>query len=182
MAVTVLSFVLSFIDGFIGFLVSPGEPSLTSRFLQPVFAVAIFLPSTAVTVRRLHDIGKTGWWVLLWYGIMAFGWLTLAVSIVIIFLAILGGTNGYLGLEDIIDLVLISITGQEREFGVDSNIGFGVNLEFFLFGLFTLLVGILVSFAVTLGVLIWSIIWLTRQGQPGPNAYGPDPRAPDPVP
>ncbi|WP_327728306.1 DUF805 domain-containing protein [Streptomyces sp. NBC_00487] len=30
-----------------------------------VFAVAIFLPSLAVSVRRLHDIGRSGWWVLI---------------------------------------------------------------------------------------------------------------------
>ena len=27
-----------------------------------LFALAIFLPSLAVTVRRLHDVGKSGWW------------------------------------------------------------------------------------------------------------------------
>lgn len=26
----------------------------------------LLLPSLAVTVRRLHDIGRSGWWVLLW--------------------------------------------------------------------------------------------------------------------
>lgn len=30
-----------------------------------VFAVAIFLPSLAVSVRRLHDTGRSGWWVLI---------------------------------------------------------------------------------------------------------------------
>ncbi len=30
-----------------------------------VFSVIFFLPSLAVTVRRFHDIGKSGWWVLL---------------------------------------------------------------------------------------------------------------------
>lgn len=30
-----------------------------------IFLVATFLPSLAVTVRRLHDIDKSGWWVLI---------------------------------------------------------------------------------------------------------------------
>jgi uncharacterized membrane protein YhaH (DUF805 family) len=30
-----------------------------------VFALAIFLPSLGVSVRRLHDTGRSGWWVLI---------------------------------------------------------------------------------------------------------------------
>ncbi|MDX2530711.1 DUF805 domain-containing protein [Streptomyces europaeiscabiei] len=30
-----------------------------------VFVAAVFLPSLAVSVRRLHDIGRSGWWVLI---------------------------------------------------------------------------------------------------------------------
>jgi uncharacterized membrane protein YhaH (DUF805 family) len=30
-----------------------------------VFDIATFLPGIAVAVRRLHDIGRTGWWFLL---------------------------------------------------------------------------------------------------------------------
>lgn len=30
--------------------------------LYIVYAIAIFIPSLAVSVRRLHDIGKSGWW------------------------------------------------------------------------------------------------------------------------
>ena len=34
-------------------------------FLGAVIALALLLPSIAVTVRRLHDTNRTGWWVLL---------------------------------------------------------------------------------------------------------------------
>jgi uncharacterized membrane protein YhaH (DUF805 family) len=33
--------------------------------LNSVFNVVTFLPSLAVLVRRLHDIDRTGWWVLI---------------------------------------------------------------------------------------------------------------------
>lgn len=34
-------------------------------FLPGIWSLAILLPSLAVCMRRLHDIGKSGWWVLL---------------------------------------------------------------------------------------------------------------------
>lgn len=36
-----------------------------SSILSGIFALATLLPSLAVTVRRLHDIGRTGWWILI---------------------------------------------------------------------------------------------------------------------
>ena len=33
--------------------------------LTALFSLAIILPSWAVTVRRLHDIGKSGWWIFI---------------------------------------------------------------------------------------------------------------------
>lgn len=33
--------------------------------LGMLYALAVLLPYIAVTVRRLHDIGKSGWWYLL---------------------------------------------------------------------------------------------------------------------
>ena len=37
------------------------EQGITSGIIN----LLIFLPTVAVGVRRLHDIGKSGWWVLL---------------------------------------------------------------------------------------------------------------------
>ena len=33
--------------------------------LWAIYFLGIFLPSLAVTIRRLHDIGKSGWWYLI---------------------------------------------------------------------------------------------------------------------
>ena len=33
--------------------------------LSGLYALAVFIPSLAVSLRRLHDIGKSGWWLLI---------------------------------------------------------------------------------------------------------------------
>ena len=35
----------------------------TGRLLYALVALLLFLPNLAVTVRRLHDSGHSGWWV-----------------------------------------------------------------------------------------------------------------------
>ena len=39
---------------------------LFSQDLSGVWGIAILLPQLAVGARRLHDIGKSGWWQLFW--------------------------------------------------------------------------------------------------------------------
>lgn len=51
----IVSFVIGFIEGLFG---SPGIVGL-------MYAAAVFIPSIAVTVRRLHDTGRSGWYILL---------------------------------------------------------------------------------------------------------------------
>ena len=50
----IAAFVLGLIDAMLGL-----------GLLGFIYAVAVFIPSLAVTVRRLHDSGRTGWWVLI---------------------------------------------------------------------------------------------------------------------
>lgn len=51
----IISFVLGFIDGVLG---SPGAIGM-------LYGLAILIPGLAVTVRRLHDTGRSGWWCLI---------------------------------------------------------------------------------------------------------------------
>lgn len=53
--------------GIVSILVFGGgtEDGGPADILGGVYGLAVFLPSLGVTVRRLHDIGKSGWWVLL---------------------------------------------------------------------------------------------------------------------
>ncbi len=53
------TFVLSLLDNLIF-----GSASGYS-LLATIWGLAIFLPSIAVGVRRLHDLDKSGWWLLL---------------------------------------------------------------------------------------------------------------------
>lgn len=34
-------------------------------FLSPIFSLLLLIPAIAVSIRRLHDINKPGWWLLL---------------------------------------------------------------------------------------------------------------------
>lgn len=43
-----------------------------------IWSLATFIPSISIAVRRLHDIDRSGWWVLLWFAIII-GWIVLLV-------------------------------------------------------------------------------------------------------
>ncbi|HLY03599.1 MAG TPA: DUF805 domain-containing protein [Candidatus Cybelea sp.] len=51
----------------VGFYIAKatGGPPTLAEYLLDFFSLLIVLPSLAVSVRRLHDIGMSGWWVLL---------------------------------------------------------------------------------------------------------------------
>ncbi len=46
--------------------------------LNSLFSLAVLLPGLAVGARRLHDIDKTGWWLLLWL-VPVVGWIILII-------------------------------------------------------------------------------------------------------
>jgi len=46
--------------------------------LSGAFSIATFLPSIAVTARRLHDTDRSGWWQLLLF-IPIIGWIILII-------------------------------------------------------------------------------------------------------
>lgn len=71
-----LSIVVGIIDGLIGM-----------QIIGIIFTFALIVPILALTARRLHDIGRSGWWQLL--GLVPFiGW------VIILVFVLLPGTAG----------------------------------------------------------------------------------------
>ena len=52
----IISFVLGFVTGLI-------SPSLV--IIANVYSLAVLLPGIAVGVRRMHDVGKSGWFIII---------------------------------------------------------------------------------------------------------------------
>ena len=50
----ITSLVLGIVDGVLGI-----------ALLQNIFGLAVLIPSLAVGARRLHDVGRSGWWQLI---------------------------------------------------------------------------------------------------------------------
>jgi len=94
--VILASIVLSIVDGILGLggsaNVGPGNmpngyyygAAFTGGWLANLFALATFIPGLAVSVRRLHDIDRSGWWILLPLAPYAIGF-------AIMFGAVMGG-------------------------------------------------------------------------------------------
>ena len=67
LGLVVVSLLLAYIEGallapalgFEAFAPEAGQP------LRLILGLAILLPSLAVAARRLHDIGRSGWWLLI---------------------------------------------------------------------------------------------------------------------
>jgi uncharacterized membrane protein YhaH (DUF805 family) len=57
----IITAVLALIDSLIGTVIRQGGFGL----LQGLYDLAVLIPTLAVTVRRLHDTGRTGWWILI---------------------------------------------------------------------------------------------------------------------
>jgi uncharacterized membrane protein YhaH (DUF805 family) len=56
-------------------------------FLSAIFHLAVLLPGLAVAVRRMHDVDKSGWFLLIGF-IPLIGWL------VLLYFAVQPGTSG----------------------------------------------------------------------------------------
>jgi len=57
----IASIALGFIDGLSGFF----SPEAGIGLLGGLYSLAILIPSIAVSIRRLHDTDRSGWWLLI---------------------------------------------------------------------------------------------------------------------
>ena len=79
----IISIVLSVIDATIGTF----SPTSGVGLRSGVYGLAVISPSIAVGVRRLHDIDRTGWWLLI-------AFVPLIGVLVLLVFALLPGTAG----------------------------------------------------------------------------------------
>ena len=79
----IVSIVLGAIDGLLGTRGSYAGAGL----LSGIYGLAILIPSLAVTVRRLHDIDRSGWWIFI-------NLIPLIGAIVLLVFALSEGTPG----------------------------------------------------------------------------------------
>jgi uncharacterized membrane protein YhaH (DUF805 family) len=79
----IISIVLNVLDNLLGLAFIPGS----AGWLSLLYSLAVLLPGLGVSVRRLHDTGRTGWWVLI-------ALVPLAGAIVLIVFAALEGDRG----------------------------------------------------------------------------------------
>ncbi|MCW2254246.1 uncharacterized membrane protein YhaH (DUF805 family) [Providencia alcalifaciens] len=81
--VVLYGLVMSSLDRYTGDI---GGLGMAAFVVLIIYALGIFIPSLAVTVRRLHDTDKSGWWYLISF--IPFG------GIVIFVFMCLDGTKG----------------------------------------------------------------------------------------
>ena len=57
--------IAAFVVGFIGGILAGATGVVAFAFLGMIYNLAVLIPGFAVFVRRMHDIGKSGWWWLI---------------------------------------------------------------------------------------------------------------------
>ena len=85
--VIIASVVLTYADILIGTYSADTESGL----LASIFGLVTLIPGIAVGVRRLHDINKTGWWML--FAVLFF-WLLLIPILLLLYWATRPGDQG----------------------------------------------------------------------------------------
>lgn len=63
------------------------DAAIGKQIVSSLFGLAVLLPGLAVTVRRLHDLDRTGWWIFL-------GLIPLVGAIILIIWFCSKGTDG----------------------------------------------------------------------------------------
>ncbi len=117
--------------------------------LISLVGLALFIPSLAVGVRRLHDINRSGWWLVMPYAVAIIGFiLFLAIGGTALFGTISAHPNG-------------DIPDAERAKMALSFVG----SMFLCFFLPMLIAGVVM------------LVFFVTEGTKGPNRFGPDPKA-----
>jgi uncharacterized membrane protein YhaH (DUF805 family) len=57
-----VAILIGFITGFLGGVFGVGRTLSDSA--NAIYSLAVLIPGIAVAVRRMHDVGRSGWWIL----------------------------------------------------------------------------------------------------------------------
>lgn len=79
----IFAVVLAFIDGMIGTF----DPETGYGVLSGIYGLVVIIPGIAVTIRRLHDTDRSGWWLLILF-------IPLIGAIWLLVLMVIDGTPG----------------------------------------------------------------------------------------
>ncbi|MEO9569901.1 MAG: DUF805 domain-containing protein [Polaribacter sp.] len=71
----IIAFVLGLLDNVLGLNYGATEEN---GILSTIYSLLVFIPTLALYARRLHDYGKSGWWILLIFFIIV-GWIWLLI-------------------------------------------------------------------------------------------------------
>lgn len=120
---------------------------LISSYLSTIAALAVCLPAFAITVRRLHDINRAGWWLIIYY--------------IIVFT---GGIAAFWGLG-VFSSELATLPQDQMILELTQKISSGdvPSLGAALFG-----------YAIILFAAIVYLVWMAKPSGPD-NEYGPNP-------
>lgn len=58
----IVAIVIGFVTGFVSAMlhISPAVATLISI----IYSLGVLIPSISVSVRRMHDLGRSGWWII----------------------------------------------------------------------------------------------------------------------
>ena len=133
------NFLVSFVLGLIPFL----------SWVSGLWALAVLIPTLAVTVRRFHDIDKSGWNYLLFLipSLLYIGYIVYFAVTVVVPLTQSGFDAS--NMQAVMDLLMANKTSL-------------------------LIIGILELLSV-IALIVW-IVWMARDSEPGVNKWGPNPK------
>lgn len=146
---TLFSIIFSIVAQILDKILGLGSDSSSVHYgwISGLYGLAVLVPGLAVTVRRFHDIGKSGW-MYARFLIAMFLAVIIMVGYVVYFVLRSGGADAFSSGE--VDPAIFT-------------------------GSFLLVSAAMLFFI--LGLCIWLLVLLCREGQPHPNRWGVSPLA-----
>ncbi len=100
----IIGVILMILDNVLGLKIGSSETGI----LNTVYSLAVLVPGLAVATRRLHDIGKSGWILVITYIIIIISATTLIVNSLYVLAGVAGGEPAF-GLTTMIIPILVML-------------------------------------------------------------------------